>query len=182
MLSYPAVISWRLSQYLRGRIMICCLPRTLFYLLHDCILPTIASGWTSSQGSTNKQIGFSIYLQSGLEHGLVKTECDGVKRWFGQRCCFLTGSSRNTSQSATVAVQSAVFVEEKIGKDYRSDLRKNFTGRWNTERKRHWEWNVGQLPEEITEEQQRLGGVGAAGNRMPHLRNRRKRILLLFQE
>jgi hypothetical protein len=60
----------------------------------------------------------------------------------------------------------------EIGKDYRSYLRENFTGRWSTERKCQGEWNVGQIPLEITEQQQRLGGVRSAGDRIPHLRKR----------
>lgn len=53
----------------------------------------------------------------------------------------------------------------------------------------HRKWNVGLLPEEITEKQQELVGVGSKklsrkqdATYKRHKRKQKKRILLLFQE
>lgn len=50
-------------------------------------------------------------------------------------------------------------------------------------------WNVGQIPEEITEKQQKFVGVGSEklsgkqdATSKKHKRKEKKRILLLFQE
>lgn len=51
-------------------------------------------------------------------------------------------------------------------------LKKELHREMEQERKCHREWNVGQIPVEIIEQQQRLGGVRSARNRIPHLRNR----------